>query len=135
MLTRSMTSQIAKIENEKNTKIEMLEAKIEMLQAKIELFDAKIELFETKFKMFETKPEANIDTNIQTKIPTKKAKIEIIESKNIVAKKTYISIYFIMMILIIANIFIIYKLYNERKDDINYLIKKYYAIAMDHYYY
>lgn len=125
-----MTSQIAKIENEKNAKIEMLETKIEMLQAKIEMFETKIELFETKFKLFETKPETNTDTNIVTKIPSKKAKIEIIESKNIVAKKTYISTYFIM----ITFIMIAYILFNERNDDVNKFIKKYYAIVMDHYY-
>ena len=124
MLTRSMTSQIAKIENEKNAKIEMLETKIEMLQAKIDMFDAKIELFETKFKFL------NTDINIETKNPAKKAKIEIIESKNIVAKKTYISTYFIMITFII----IAYILFNERNDDVNKFIKKYYAIATDHYY-
>jgi len=106
MFTRSMTAQMAK---NKNAKIEMLEAKIEMLETKIEMLETKIELF-------------NTETNIETTIPAKK-------SKNIIANKTYISTYFIMIIFIMS----IYILFNEKKDDVNELIKKYYAIVKDYY--
>jgi hypothetical protein len=115
-----MTAQMAKIKNEKNAKIEMLETKIEMLENKIEILENKIELFNTKTKIEIIESNINLlntKTNIETKIPAKKAKIE---SKNIIANKTYISTYFIM----ITFIMIVYILFNERKDDVNQLIKK-----------
>lgn len=77
--------------------------------------NAKIEMLETKVKLF------NTEEKFETKIHAKKAKIE---SENIVENKRYIGTYFIMSI---------YILFNKKKDHVNELIQKYYAIAKDYY--